>query len=191
MAVIVTSELLPEGQVLGVPAVQSGTGEEIAEGVLEVLEEWGLGSSQIAGLSFDTTASNTGAWNGACVILEERLECKLLYLACRRHIHELHIKHVSVNVGRPTKGSEDTLFKKFNGAWNTILDKGIDYGRLRKLDLDNCSSFVKAESEKTLQYLQECLSKKTFPREDYLEFCQLAVVFLGGKSYIFHNFRDF
>jgi hypothetical protein len=45
-------------------------------------------------MSFDTTSSNTGEYNGACVLLEERLNKKLLYLACRHHRLELIVKSV-------------------------------------------------------------------------------------------------
>ena len=86
LAVMITSEDIPDGQLLGVPATASGTGEEIAQGVLKLLDEWGIGAEHIAGLSFDTTASNTGAWNGACVLLEKALECKILYLPCCHHM---------------------------------------------------------------------------------------------------------
>ena len=104
------------------PAIASGSGSEIAEGVLDLLAEWGVTKDHIVGMSFDTTASNTGACNGACVILEEALECKMLFLPCRRHVSELHIKHVAEAVGRPTKGAEDVLFRRFSEAWNKILE---------------------------------------------------------------------
>ena len=56
----------------------------------------------------------------------------------------------------------------------------MDISTLKKLDLDNCSSIVKEEAQKTLKFLQECLANKTFPHEDYKEFCELAVLYLGG-----------
>ena len=142
---------------LGVPPILDGTGAEIAEGVLSLLEEWDIASNKIAGMCFDTMASNTGVWNGACIKIEEAIGHKLLYVPCRHHVAELHSKHVAIKVGRPTKGVEDQLFKKFGESWNDMLDQGIDLEGLNRLDLENCSSLLKAEAEKTLVYLSGCL----------------------------------
>ena len=90
------------------------------------------------------------------------------------------MKHVAQSVGRPTKGNEDQLFRRFRDAWNDINTEGVEIGDLVKFDYDNCPSFVAIEARKTLGFLTQCLEDKTFPREDYCELCQLAVVYLGG-----------
>ena len=131
-------------------------------------------------MSFDTTATNTGAYSGACVKLEEELGRQLLYLACRHHCLELHIKHVALNVGRPTKGNEDALFKRFRESWNVIMKNGVDQEKLVKLDYLNVPRVVAREGEKSLLFLSKCLLENTFTRGDYRELCELAVVFLGG-----------
>ena len=131
-------------------------------------------------MSFDTTASNTGVFSGACVSLEEELGKQLLYLACRHHCLELHIKHVALNVGRPTKGNEDALFKRFRESWNDIMEAGVDQEKLVKLDYSCVPEIIVREGEKALIFLSKCLLENTFARGDYRELCELAVVFLGG-----------
>jgi hypothetical protein len=52
---------------LGVLKICQGTGKEQADACLSTLDDWGL-RSQVRGLAFDTTASNTGLKNGACTL---------------------------------------------------------------------------------------------------------------------------
>lgn len=52
---------------LGAPKINSSTGENIAEVVYDRLRHWNL-LDKIKGLSYDTTASNTGIDNGAAVL---------------------------------------------------------------------------------------------------------------------------
>jgi hypothetical protein len=73
---------------LAVPTLDSGTGHNQALATYQLITEWGV-ADQIIGMSFDTTASNTGNHKGAAVLLEKMLSRKLLYLACRHHIMEL------------------------------------------------------------------------------------------------------
>jgi hypothetical protein len=41
----------------------------------------------VVAMSFDTTA--TGLRNGACCLIEQKLDRKLPYTACRHHVNEL------------------------------------------------------------------------------------------------------
>ena len=47
------------------------------------------------------------------VYLEQMMDSKLLWLACRHHVSELHIKHAYVNIMSATNSPEDPLFKGF------------------------------------------------------------------------------
>lgn len=86
---------------LGSPVVGASTGQEQADTVHQVLIDWRL-VQKIIGACFDTTASNSGAHNGAAKILEELLNRALLWLACRHHIGELHIRHANNAIrGKP------------------------------------------------------------------------------------------
>ena len=64
LAVLVSSPGMDEEQLLGIPAMDGATGEDVMEAVMGVLQEWNLDSTNVAGLSFDTTAVNTGQWKG-------------------------------------------------------------------------------------------------------------------------------
>ena len=47
---------------------------------------------------FDTTASNSGKWQGSVTLFEQKIERALLWLACHHHVSELCIKHVHETV---------------------------------------------------------------------------------------------
>ena len=64
-------------------------------------------------MCFDTTSSNTGHRAGACILLEQKLERDLLYLACWHHIMELI---QSCDGGWPAV----PLFKRFQTGWDSI-----------------------------------------------------------------------
>ena len=46
------------------------------------------------GMCFDTTASNTGRFSGACVLLESLFQRPLLWMACRHHMFEVLLAEV-------------------------------------------------------------------------------------------------
>ena len=75
-------------QLLKVAKLPNGTGAQQAKAVVETLDEWGL-KEKVVAMSFDTTASNTGRNQGACVLIEQELQKDLLYLAYWHHIFEL------------------------------------------------------------------------------------------------------
>ena len=72
-----------------------------------------------------TTASNTGRLNGACVLLEQRLERELLLFACR-HISELVLKSVfEAKIQQVTNSPDIPLLKKFRDNWSNIDSTNI------------------------------------------------------------------
>ena len=107
-----------------------GTGEQMATAICNTIDEWGIGE-RIRAMCFDTTSSNTGCRNGACVLLEQNLEKELLYFACRHHIHELILEAVfSVCMRVPTSGPDVQLFKRFQNQWQFIDQDNFDHGLL-------------------------------------------------------------
>src|SRR6478609_12047720 len=106
-------------QLLGVPKLPSGTGEAQASAVARALEEWGL-IDRVSAMCFDTTSSNTGRVNGACVLLEQKLGKDLLYLACRHHMLELVLAAVFNDCMGVTSGPDVAIFKRFQQAWQFI-----------------------------------------------------------------------
>ena len=88
-------------KLLGVPEIPNGSGSAQEKAVTELLISWDL-FEEITGLVFDTTSSNSGEWRGACALIEQYLRRAVLWLACRHHIYELHIKHVVEEVSGDT-----------------------------------------------------------------------------------------
>lgn len=95
-------------QFLGAPLLPDGSGASIRDGTKAALEEWTIPASHIVGLSWDTTSANTGAVKGSSTLLERELGGARLWLACRHHIGELHVKHVDREIRGATTG-------EFNG----------------------------------------------------------------------------
>ena len=58
-------------KLLSIPKLDNGTGESIANAMSEVLKYWKL-EDQVVAMSFDTTNSNTGRYNGACKLIEKK-----------------------------------------------------------------------------------------------------------------------
>jgi len=51
--------------------------------------------NKIEAVVFDTTSSNSGCWKGSVGIFKKLVDRAMLWLACRHHISELHIKHAN------------------------------------------------------------------------------------------------
>lgn len=98
-------------QLLGVSAISSGTGEDQASAVYELLNERELWD-KVQAICSDTTASNTGRFIGACVLLEQKLGRDLLYLPCRHYIYEIILRSAFDVKMSKSLGPNVLLFKK-------------------------------------------------------------------------------
>ena len=107
-------------QLLGVPSIPSGTGDAQADAVVKLVEQWGI-AEKVAAICFDTTASNTGAERGACVLMEDKLEKNLIHLACRHHVLEI-ILAAGFKSALNTSSSRPhvALFKRFQAGIKLI-----------------------------------------------------------------------
>jgi hypothetical protein len=114
---------------------------------------------------FDTTASNTGRKIGACKLLEQKMDCELLHLACRHHIHEIVLEKVFAVCLGPSTGPEILLFKRFQKKWASIKTGADDYVTL-------------ASSNDLVSFCNEQL-QQTQPRDDYRELLELSIIILG------------
>ena len=137
LSVLVSSPHLDHVQVLGAVGLDSQTGEAIFTGVLNLLEDFGL-TNRIKGMSFDITASNTGRHLRACARLETDLGRALMWIACRRHVMELHVKHVAKVIAENISGSKqtgpiNTVFKRLQDEWPKLLED-MDVTNLNKFD---------------------------------------------------------
>lgn len=161
-------------QLLGVPVIDSSSGEEEAIAVFETLEQWGV-SHTVKAMCFDTTASNTGKFKGACTILEQMLGKELLYLACRHHILEVLLRGVFECKLGSTTGPQPDIFKRFQNTWLTINKEKYEIGITDKLINKHLTpEVIKNISDDLKVKLTECQ-----PRDDYKELMLLVLVFVG------------
>jgi len=93
--------------------------------VLQSLEDWKL-SDKVVGMSFDTTASNTGAARGACTLLQQKIGRPLYNFACRHHIFELVAEAAFSTCLGPSSGPDIAIFKRFQSQWNSIDQSKFD-----------------------------------------------------------------
>ena len=170
-------------KLLGVPEVDSGSGVQQKQAVVQMLTKWGI-SEQIIGLVFDTTSSNTGGEIGACKLLEDHLDKPILWLACRHHIYELHIKHVVEAVTGVTKDPGVKLFRRLKSEWNNLV---IDDSKLVKFDHKQSNSWLCYQARTVLAWAEDHYLVGTWPRCDYKELLELVIIWLGGelKSFSF------
>lgn len=120
-------------QLLAVPKLDNSSGKDQAKAVSKALYDWNL-NDKVQIMCCDTTASNTGHLNGACVLLEQKLERELLLFACRHHVYELVLKSVfESKIPQVTSSPDIPLFKKFRDNWKSINPNAIEA----------CTNFVK------------------------------------------------
>ncbi|KAK4024350.1 hypothetical protein OUZ56_009768 [Daphnia magna] len=165
-------------KLLGVPIISDSTGLSQKNAVSDLLSTWKITESVI-GLVFDTTASNTGIHRGCATLLEKELGRAIMWLACRHHIYELHVKHVWAAVIGEANSPIEPLMKRFQQDWND-LDRGTEGLCLFEWDGDEESDTFQ-QASKVLKWGENHLMACSFPREDYRELIELTVVYLGGK----------
>ena len=98
VAILVTSGKTE--QLLAVPKIGRGTGEEQSNACVRALEDWQI-APMVEGIVFDTTAANTGLKIRACTLLEKALGKELIWIACRHRVFEVMLSNVcSVHLGQ-------------------------------------------------------------------------------------------
>jgi hypothetical protein len=174
IAVIVTGN--GQEKLLAIPKMDRGTGEAQANACIEVIDKWNL-RSQIKGLVFDTTASNTGLHNGACVRTEEALGTEMVWIACRHHVMEVVLSNVFTSLFGATEGPSTALFKRFQKQWPS-MNQDAHCTTNDELFQD---PILKNMRQEMLDYLPTALETQQ-PRDDYKEFLCLSFWFLGGHK---------
>lgn len=159
-------------QLLGVPSSTSGKGLDEAAVVYETLVEWNI-APHARCICCDTTPSNMGHMNGACVLLEEKLGRPLYVLACRKHMLELLPPAIFPKLFGVANGPDIALFKRFKSHWNTIdrneYSSGLSDPDLKTFSLsikDDMIFFIKVQFENAQR------------REDYEEMLLLTLILL-------------
>lgn len=160
-------------QLLAVPKLDRGTGEACASAVYETINSWDL-KNKVKCLCFDTTAVNTGLRNGACVLLEQKMEKDMIWLACRHHIMEIMLEAIVSQSFGQSSGPDIQLFKRFKTNWDKI-----DQSDYKTVIDDTTSNIVKNVAADRISFAQKQLQVYQ-PRDDYKELLHLTIIYLGG-----------
>ena len=163
------------GKLLGVPQLGDSKGQTQADASYDLLEAWGLKESVFT-LVFDTTASNSGVHMGAAKLIEELVDKKLFYLACRHHILEHVARAVWKSLFGEIRGPENKMFATFKEAWSG-LDK---QSPIQLLKIEN--PWLLEVKERVIENLKMLLNSKessVFPRDDYRECAENNLIVLG------------
>lgn len=164
-------------QLLGVPKIDSGTGESMAAAAFKLLKDWAATNGVVA-MCFDTTSSNTGRLKGACVLLEIKLQRTLLWLACRHHVYEIFLRSAYEAYFPGTKAPTVAIFRAFKSQWNeldkTKFEPGIRDKKIKSILTDEVR-------QELVDFCKKELKKKIF-RDDYKELLQLVLIFLGEDT---------
>lgn len=162
-------------QLLGVPIVSSGTGFNISSAVFDILEEWSL-IDKVQAFVFDTTASNTGKYNGATRLLQNKIGRDILFLGCRHHIFEIILGAIFNKCKiTPMSGPDIQLFKRFKNEWSKLDKENFVHGLV-----DTEFKELLGETYNEIQNLVSKMILEEFPRDDYREFLELVIIVLGG-----------
>lgn len=172
-------------QLLGVPKIASGTGEAMAEAIYTALKEWRV-TKNICAMSFDTTSTNTGYMNGACALLEEKLERKLLKLACRHHVFEIFLRAAFEAKFPGTSAPTVLLFDRFKKEWKKIdltrYEPGIRDEKIKSVLKDDVRKDLVAFCKNMLKKNNDPREKKKIARHDYRELLELTLIFVGEDT---------
>src|SRR6218665_3623795 len=160
-------------KLLSVPKLHDSTAVTIANDISKTIDDWGLWD-RIAGLCFDTTASNTGAKGGVCLRVEQKVGRKLLHLACRHHILELILAHV-FSLHDVSKSPNIDIFTHFKEYWPPI-DQTAYCTALE----DQSLAAVIAPWKDSVIAFAVCQLEEYLSRDDYRELLKLTIIFLGG-----------
>lgn len=174
LPILVTQE--ETEQLIGVPKLKSGTGEEIASNVFNQLNIWQL-IEKIQAVCFDTTAANTGSENGAAVLLERKIGRDLLYLPCRHHIFEIVLREVFLRMvfNSTTVGPNIPLFERLKKEWNNLDQTFFNIGTTD----DIVKRHINPRMAEEIKHFCFDQLAKNICRDDYKELLELVVLFLG------------
>ena len=125
---------------------------------------------------FDTTASNTGAFQGSGILFVKMLGRNLVWFECRHHMSELVVKPVWIELFGPDKSSKWTDFGLFKKMFpyikkDVVITLTIQSGL--EQELRNCTVDVLRD------ILENPNKKGQLPRDDYKELAELTLVLLG------------
>lgn len=162
-------------KLLEVTQIPSGTGEAQATAVFKTIKDWGL-VNQVTSMCLDTTASNTGKTNGACVKLQNKMGKTLFSFACRHHILELLPGAILDFFFGPSSGPNVPLFQQFSEACDS-LDHTLYHAAMEDPIISRHIIPIKNELNTVIRQQLAIFH----PRGDYKELLFLILTFLGEK----------
>ncbi len=160
-------------KLLSVPKLHSGTADVTATAIMNVIDEWGL-QDRIRGFCFDTTATNSGAKGGICILLESFLHHDVLNLACRHHISEIVLQAV-FGLNDVSKSADIEIFMHFRDYWPRIDQASFSTA----LQDDTIAPVVMPWKDDIIEFARHQM-EQSLPRDDYKELLELSIIFLGG-----------
>jgi len=182
---IVVSGLNVE-KLLAIPKLPVSTGELMGNAVVQTLQDWKDVPYWLAGLCFDTTSSNTGVNTGAITIIQRAFDKRLLFLACRHHILEI-ISSAVFDQFFKSSGPQIALFSRFKEQWKffdltkyAAIDASVSGVKSDLTDPEK--HWLEEKRIEIVSFLEKLMSQEMQPRQDYLEFCKLSLVMLGGTG---------
>ena len=163
-------------KLLGTTVLDSGTGLNLARAIKDMLEEWNS-KEQCVAMCFDTTASNTGRFAGARILLEAFIGYPLLWTSCRHHMLEVILGDALKVIFGPTSSPMVNFFGILKSKWPTLNLSSIT--RINDSHLVGMEP-VKIHRQTALQALQKlCSDSSTYlPRHDYEELLKLSLIHL-------------
>ena len=167
-------------KLLGVPAIghksSDKMGKLISESCVSLLKDWKC-EETVCGMVFDTTASNTGAQTAGCVSIQNVLNRRLLWFACRHHVGEVILTHVwdALNI-EISKSPDVSVFQRFKDNYCNLT-----YNDTHNLNLTDCPPTLQASKENTIEVCKQ-FSKQKLYRGDYNELVSLTLLYLGADE---------
>ena len=171
-------------KLLGVPCYEPGTdrksGDLVSEATATLLDSWNCKGS-IVNMVFDTTASNTGHISDACIKIQESCDKALLLSGCRHHVGEVILTHVFKDLDiEVSKSPAVTVFQRFRKNFDMLPHKDEV---LSQIDTSSYSEDVQLLVKQWMADLLPLLqSELNLKRDDYREFVELCLVFLGAED---------
>ena len=179
-AVLYSGGIHEQPYLLGIPKFKSSAGKDVEAGVLAQIEEYDIPLSDCVGTCYDTTASNSGAKEGAHFKIGRRVGHGILELECRKHVGELHVTHSNKAILGATKGPQKTHYKRLKKDWQS-MELNTTSMQLSDWKKYASNTFLIDKARQSLAWSLWHLEQGTFPRDDYRELNELVVVFLGGQ----------
>ena len=184
---VLTSSAREVVKLLGTTVLDSGTGLNQARAIKDMLEEWNIKELRVT-MYFDTIASNTGRFAGACILLEAFIGYPLLWTFCRHHMLEVILGDAFKVIFGPTSSPMVNFLGILKSKWPTL-----NLSSITRIDDSHQvgMELVKIHRQTALKALQKlCSNSITYLRRyDYEEVLKLSLFYLDKSCFDKFVFR--